>query len=177
MNLASGGWRGIDGETGMINKATGAFRHRNEIAVQLRLNGDDPTEAFIFCVNGERITDLLNDSRAFIPIRTSMGDIQIVAKSQIASISERESDQSNTDKEDAAKSPPKSFDPFQVLRVSPTVSDHELRTAFNARIKAVHPDTVASLGLDDDLAIAASKATQKIIYAYRKIMRERNAAA
>ncbi|MBL4619826.1 MAG: hypothetical protein JKX88_06995, partial [Marinicaulis sp.] len=98
----------------MLDKATGAFRHRNEIAVQLRLNGDDPTEAFIFCVNGERITDLLNDPRAFIPIRMAVGDIQIVAKSQIASISERESDQSNTEKAGAAKSPPKSFDPFQV---------------------------------------------------------------
>ena len=40
-------------------------------------------------------------------------------------------------------------------------------------MKAVHPDTIASLDLDDDLARAALLAAQKVNYAYKKIMRER----
>lgn len=152
----------------MFDKASGAFRHKNEAPVQLQLAGADPVEAFIFHVNGERLTDLLNDPRAFIPIRMTNGEVMIVAKSQIASIIETE----HRDHDDV-KPAPRSFDPYETLRISPSASTDELRAAFKARIKAVHPDTVASLGLDEDLAKAASQATQKIIYAYRKIMRER----
>jgi hypothetical protein len=161
------------GETGVFNKANGAFRHKNETAVQLRLTGQEPVEAFIFHVIGERMTDMLNDPRSFIPVRLAAGEVMIVAKSQIASMVECDIDETSAESDAPAKSPRSSFDPYKTLRVAPNVSDDELRAAFNARIKAVHPDTIASLGLDEDLAEAASKATQKIIYAYRKIMRER----
>ena len=152
----------------MFDKASGAFRHKNETAVRLQIAGEAPVEGFIFHVNGERSTDLLNDPRAFIPIRKANGEIMIVAKTQIASVIETDHVE-----EEESKPAQRSFDPYETLRISPSASTDELRAAFKARIKAVHPDTVASLGLDEDLAKAASQATQKIIYAYRKIMRER----
>ena len=161
----------------MFDKATGAFRHKNEKAVQLHISGREPMAATIFHVNGERLTDLLNDPRAFIPVRAASGEMMIVAKAQIASIIEIDEEQEAAAEDKLpGKNAPRAFDPYETLRISPDARHEELRAAFRARIKAVHPDTVASLGLDDDLSRAASQATQKIIYAYRKIMRERKAA-
>lgn len=161
----------------MFDKATGAFRHKNEKVVQLHIAGREPMAATIFHVNGERVTDLLNDPRAFIPVRIGSGEMMIVAKAQIASITEiDEEQQTATEDKLTGKKTSGAFDPYETLRISPDATHEELRAAFRARIKAVHPDTVASLGLDDDLSRAASHATQKIIYAYRKIMRERKAA-
>ncbi len=160
----------------MFDKATGAFRHKTETSVQLRLTGQEPVEAFVFHVNGERLTDLLNDPRAFIPMRSANGEIMIVAKTHIASMIEtniEDTTAANDQNDEPVKRAPKSFDPYATLRISPDADNDALRAAFKARIKSVHPDTVASLGLDEDLANAASQATQKIIYAYRKIMRER----
>ncbi len=160
----------------MFDRASGSFRHKNETPVQLKLAGQDPIDAILFNVNGERLSDVLNDPRAFIPVRTSNGEILIVAKTQIASIVEAVDQKSEDNGADAVENKSKSFDPFQILRISPEASLDEIRSAYRARIKAVHPDTVASLDLNEDLSKAASQATQKIIYAYRKIMRDRKSS-
>lgn len=161
----------------MFDKTTGGYRHKNEKTVQLHIAGREPMAATIYHVNGERLTDLLNDPRAFIPMRAASGEMMIVAKAQIASITETcGEDQAAEEEKLTGKKASGAFDPYQVLRIAPGASHAELRAAFRARIKAVHPDTVASLGLDEDLSRAASQATQKIIYAYRKIMRERKTA-
>ncbi|MEZ5916981.1 MAG: hypothetical protein R3C40_05365 [Parvularculaceae bacterium] len=48
----------------------------------------------------------------------------------------------------------------------------EVRRAYKVRIKAVHPDTLSGLELDDDIAKAAILAAQRVNYAYRQIMGE-----
>ena len=163
------------------------YRHRNEATVLLTLAGaDKPVPATMFLSLGERASDLLNDDRAFIPVRLGDGETMIIAKSQIATIVEGEAgseesgkskiygeDFSTSQKSDA---PQKSFDPYAMLRIAPTASNEEIRAAYKARMKAVHPDTFASLGLDEEISKAAVLATQKVNYAYQKIMRERGAA-
>jgi len=161
-----------------------SYRHRNEANVLLTLaTSDKPVEATVFLSLGERASDLLNDSRAFIPVRLGGGETMIIAKSQIATIIEGKTakdesgkskiygeDFSTTQKPDA---PQKSFDAYAMLRIAPTASNEEVRAAYKARMKAVHPDTFASLGLDEEISKAAVLATQKVNYAYQKIMRER----
>ncbi len=163
------------------------YRHRNEVTVLLTLSTrDKPVEATMFLSLGERASDLLNDGRAFIPVRLGDGDTMIIAKSQIASIVEGvgekqgrpkskiygEDFSADARKEEAA---PKTFDPYAMLRVARTATNEEIRAAYKTRMKAVHPDTFASLGLDEEIAKAAVLATQKVNYAYQKIMRERGA--
>ncbi|WDI30886.1 J domain-containing protein [Hyphococcus flavus] len=161
------------------------FRHRNEIEVFMRLKGsDDGAPVTIFASNGERPQDILNDDRTFIPIRRQSGETILIAKSQIEALTERTSkleDEADNEaleeefnqesiKEAISK---KSFDPYALLRIAPGASPEEIRAAYKARIKAVHPDTLAALGLDEDITKAAILATQKVNYAYQKIMRER----
>lgn len=65
------------------------------------------------------------------------------------------------------------FNPYKTLRVSPHATDAEIRRAYKARIKAVHPDTFSGLEIDDEISKAAILATQKVNNAYHRIMRER----
>ncbi len=163
------------------------YRHRNEINVLLTMStGNAPVAATVFTSLGERASDLMNDSRAFIPVRLCSGATMIVAKSQIASIIEAETHQEDagpnriygedfsTESKPEEKQP-KLFDAYAILRVSPSATNDEIRAAYKARMKAVHPDTFASLGLDEEISKAAVLATQKVNYAYQKIMRERGA--
>ncbi len=161
------------------------FRHRNEIDVFLRLKGiEEDIPVTIFASLGERCLDLLNDDRTFIPVRHQSGETMLIAKTQILSLTEQDSKADDTEEmeqleEDFSQETireaisKKSFDPYEMLRVSPSATPAEIRAAYKARIKAVHPDAIAPLGLDEDLTKAAILATQKVNYAYQKIMRER----
>ncbi len=159
----------------MFDKTSGGFRHKNERPVRLLLVGGEPINATIFHVNGERLTDLLNDPRSFIPVRTDDAGIMIVAKTQIVSILELESETINDDAGPSKRTGP-SFDAYAMLRIDKNASHDEIRAAYKARIKSIHPDSIASLGLDEELGKAALLATQKLNYAYRKILRERGSA-
>ncbi len=165
------------------------YRHRSEICVTLRMStSPEPVAATVFASLGERASDVLNDARSFIPVRLASGETMIIAKSQIASITEKDaaSQEKNQDKkksklhgEDFSEAPKleeksvKPFDAYAALRIAPSASDDEIRTAYKARMKAVHPDRLSALGLDEEIAKAALLATQKVNYAYQKIMRER----
>lgn len=160
------------------------FRHRNEISIMLVMsNSDKPVAATVFASLGERASDLLNDSRAFIPVRLGSGETIIVAKTQIASIMENEAACEDPAKsklygEDFSSEPKlqdKPFDAYATLRVTPAATNDEIRMAYKARMKAVHPDRLASLDLDEEISKAALLATQKVNYAYQKIMRDRSA--
>lgn len=155
----------------MLDRASGGYRHKNETPVRLQLIGGEPENAHVFNVNGERITDLLNDPRSFIPIRTQSAGLKIVAKTQIVSILEYGDDVNP--KSEARPAIGKSRGPYAVLRIEEDASIEDIRAAYKARIKSVHPDLIASLNLDEDLSRAALLATQKLNYAYRKIMRDR----
>jgi len=168
-----------------------AFRHRNEIPVSLRLVGSDVcVDATVFTTLNERASDLLNDNRDFIPVKMNGGDTQIIAKKQIASLIEKSvakeedpepktkaSEEPSSKQEKSKPAEPKvesTFDPYAMLRVSPDASIEEIRSAYKARIKTVHPDAIASLGLDEDISKAAVLATQKVNYAYQRILRDRD---
>jgi hypothetical protein len=162
------------------------FRHRNEINVLLQMTDTvEPINAIVYTSLGERASDLLNDSRAFIPVRLDGGETMIVAKTQIKSLVEQSAETEKPDlkgecfdkKHDAQPETKKqtlaSYDPYILLRVARDANIEEIRSAYKARIKAVHPDALASLCLDEDIEKAAVLATQKVNYAYRKIMQER----
>jgi len=171
-------------------------RHKNLMRVRLALAGAEPFEAAVFLKLDERLIDLLNDPRAFIPVRRDDGATMIVAKANIVSVTEipdlsatgpevfagddeaiaerrqrRASDEMNGRGERRPR--PRRVDPYEVLRVARDASTDEVKRAYKARIKAVHPDAIASLDLDEDLARAANLTTQKVNQAYDMIMRER----
>jgi hypothetical protein len=163
----------------------GASRRKTEISVTISLAHDELFSGAVFLNDGERLIDLLNDARAFIPVRRDDGATVIVAKSNIVSIIERASrnDESSADKLDesdgkdhageAGRPRRAPFDPYKVLRISADATIDEVRRAYKARMKAVHPDTLAGLDLDDEIQKAAMTAAQRVNVAYNRILRER----
>ena len=182
----------------------GHARYKNEARVLITLTGQDPFEAAVFLRVDERLIDLLNDDRAFIPVKRGDGTTVITAKTNIVTIIEQFEDatEKEADPEPASEAgaeaaddagaqqspddeapkkpifrPRRSFDPYEVLRVSKDATIDEIRHAYKVRIKAVHPDTIAAFDLDEDLERAANLTAQKVNHAYQRVMRERNRAA
>jgi hypothetical protein len=68
----------------------------------------------------------------------------------------------------------KRFDPYEILRIAKDAGPEDIRKAYHARMKQVHPDTIAALDLDEDLARAAKVSAQRVNRAYQILMRERH---
>lgn len=168
----------------MFEKSTISTRPKQEASVRLSLVDGSTVEGVVFLKNEERLIDLLNDHRAFFPLRRLEGDTVIVAKSGVVSMVENPLPICETPPADRIAEEPdakltvrRAFNPYTTLKVEPEASLAEIRAAYKARMKAVHPDALASLDLDEDIRKAAHAATQRVNYAYQKILKERNIAA
>jgi hypothetical protein len=176
----------------MTEKGAGGARRKMEVAVTMSLAHDEIFSGAVFLDADERLIDLLNDDRAFIPVRRDDGATVIVAKSNIVSIVERNiaadaggrdeapgAEHAQHDSAEREKSEPerprRTFDPYKVLRIAPDATIEEVRRAYKTRIKAVHPDTLSGLELDDDIQKAAMTAAQRVNFAYNKILTDRRA--
>lgn len=189
----------------MFDKSASA-RHKNEVRVIVTLSGQEPFEAFVFLKIDERLIDLLNDQRQFIPIKRADGTTLIAQKRNIVLVVEVEDEETRAAGADAAaagepapegarepaedhsmakdgeegespKEPQqrarRGIDPYEILRIPPTATIEEIKRAYHARIKAVHPDTIARLELDEDIERAANVTAQRVNRAYRTLLRER----
>ena len=134
------------------------------LMVRLCLTDGREVEGELWCAQGERLADVLNDDRAFLPIQEGEA-LRCIAKGMIATA------------EPMAGPPAESDDPYAVLRVPPTASDAEVRAAWMRRMKASHPDRLAGQGLDEQVIYAARRACQRINAAHDEVMRARRAAA
>lgn len=134
------------------------------LMVRLCLVDGTEVEGELWRAQGERLADVLNDARAFLPICQG-DDVRCIAKSVIATA------------EPFGQAPRETNDPYRTLRIEPGASDAEVRTAWMNRMKASHPDRLASLGLDESVVYAARKACQRINAAYDEVVRARKAAA
>lgn len=171
-------------------------RHKNTVRVRIALAGGETLEGLLFLKIDERLIDMLNDPRGFIPLRGDDGATVAIAKAGIVSVAEianpaaaasggtfagDDEEAVRRRRPDAEEAPerrprPRRLDPYEVLRIERSASLEEIKRAYKARIKAVHPDSIAALELDEDLARAANLSTQKVNQAYDTIMRERQQA-
>lgn len=168
----------------MFDKTT-STQNRHEAEVLITLTGQEPFEARVFLKHDERLIDLLNDPRAFIPVRRTDGTTLITSKHAIVSIVEipppagaapgsaPHDETTYTDETNRTARPHKPLDPYEVLRVNRNASLDEIRAAYKARMKAVHPDAIAALDLNEDIVRAAHVTAQKVNHAYRRVLRER----
>lgn len=117
----------------------------------------------VFLAQGERLIDILNDGRGFLPLELVDGEVMAIAKSMVA-----------TGKA-ICREPAKRRSPHAVLRVPPGASMHEVRDAWRQRIKACHPDRIAAMNLDETIEYAARKTCQQINAAYDEIVTEHKA--
>ncbi|MEM9421482.1 MAG: DnaJ domain-containing protein [Pseudomonadota bacterium] len=137
---------------------------KSKLLVRFCLNTGETVEGDVFLSRGERLTDLLNDDRNFVPIDIGNDRVDMVAKAAIAAV------------HSLGDAQPVAGDPYALLRVNPEASDAEVRAAWMKRLKSCHPDRLMAMDLDQEILNAARSVSQRINAAYDQVMQSRKAA-
>ena len=148
----------------MHNSGEKIPKYKTEVQVQF----DDGTSllGYIFLKQMQRISDFLNDPRQFVPFQKSDGPIVYIRKATIVKVIELK----RHDEHDGPT------DPYDVLGVSPSIGEEDLKHTFHNLCKHYHPDRVQSLDLPADLSEFASSRLLRIIDAYRRVTTSRHRA-
>lgn len=136
--------------------------------VEVLVDLDNGTQVLgaLFIKQMQRISDLLNDPRAFLPMRTASGIIVHLRKAAISKVVQLD--------QTAERYP--SHDPYEILGVPESVSDAGLQAVYHDLCAKCHPDKLAALGLPIEFIDLANSRLIRIIDAYRSIQALRRAA-
>lgn len=140
---------------------------KQKVEVKVELDDGTTMLASLFLRQDQRVSDLLNDDRRFLPLQTSEGIITNVRKASIYRVTpinqEVDEDLDN--------------DPFKILKVSETIGNDELREAYVKLCHDYHPDRVQASGLAAEFIELANSRMAKINDAYGRITRQRGIAS
>jgi hypothetical protein len=138
-----------------------------KIEVQVELDDGKRLLGFLFVKQAQRLSDLLNDERRFLPLLTSEGLLVQLKKAAIARVTQL----------DQAAERAALTDPYEILGVSPRIDDGGLRKAYHALCAQHHPDKLVSIGLAREYIDMANSRIARIIDAYHRVHKLRQAAA
>jgi hypothetical protein len=133
------------------------------LAVELEIDGGLRMLGSVFVGQKQRLPDLLNDDRAFLPFETSEGLIRIVRKSTIRSVTPL----------NQVTLPMTTTDPYEVLGVAPSIGDEELKAIYHRKVQETHPDKLLSMGLPVEFVQLANEKVARINDAYDRIREQR----
>jgi hypothetical protein len=128
------------------------------------LSSGEKITGFLFTAVRQRLIDLLNDQREFIPFETEDGDVLIVAKKNIEFVKD--------DDKRATNGKTFSQGPYEVLGLSSGVSYAEVRNAFREIANANNPENLRKMGADETLLKQATTVFEKARQAFQEITKE-----
>ncbi len=140
---------------------------KETVEVQVELDDGTRLLGFLFIQQMQRISDLLNDDRGFLPFQTPEGLLVHLKKATIAKVTQL----------DQAIEAGAATDPYEILGVSRRVDDDELRKAYHDLCAQHHPDKLVSLGLATEYIDMANSRIVRVIDAYRRIQKQRHGEA
>ncbi len=131
-----------------------------DIEVEVQLDDGSRFLGVLSLSQGQRVSDLMNDERNFIPIQLHGGSVVIQRKSSIAKVAPLDQ---HVDQE-------KISDPYEILGVARSVSDDELKKFYHGLCSENHPDRVQSSGLSPHFVEMANSRMIRINDAYQRIL-------
>lgn len=138
-------------------------QYKVKIEVELELQDGSILLGHVFAAPKQRLSDLLNDERQFLPFATSSGIVTVLHKSSIRRATPvQQSDQAEP-----------ATDPYKILGVSESISDEALKEAYHEIGRRTHPDRLFALGLPKDFIELANEKMARINDAYRRIGQQR----
>ncbi|MEL6365017.1 MAG: J domain-containing protein [Pseudomonadota bacterium] len=162
---------------------------RVKIPVSIALSESETLDCAVFVARGGRVSDLLNDERAFLPVEAADG-FRAIAKSRILELRQRPMKQTSGSAEEkpdpGVRSADMGFrrpadawssDPYEVLGVTADAPWEIVRSAYLARLKTAHPDRLRAAGVDASLVDAGKELSQRLNAAYAKIAAARKGRA
>lgn len=140
-----------------------AQQYEVKLRVELELADGTAMLGDLFVSPHQRLQDLLNDERSFVPFETSEGVVTVLRKSAILRATPL----------NEAVSRAADSNPYHILGVEETASDEELREAYHRCGRENHPDRLAAMGLPPEFLELANEKMARINDAYWRIRRRR----
>ena len=136
---------------------------KTRVKILMRVELDDGIERqmALFVAPNTRVSDTLNDNRMFLPFEAADGTTEIIRKEAIRRIVPMES------------STRPGRGPYDILGVSETASDAEIKATYHKAITPVHPDNIQALNLPPDFVQLANRMAAQANEAYAKIKKLR----
>jgi DnaJ-domain-containing protein 1 len=139
---------------------------KNKLLVELQLDTGVQLTGYVFVGQQQRLSDLMNDERGFLPFEAMDGAITIFLNTMMRSIKPI-----NRARAAATENP------YTILGVAENANDAAVREAYHRRVQETHPDRLASMGLAPEFVRFAHDRMTRINDAYNRIKAQRRAAA
>lgn len=144
--------------------------YKNKLLVEVEFDSGVVWTGYLFVGQQQRLSDLMNDERIFLPFEMLDGAIEIFVKARSRRVKPIARVNAASDSEN----------PFHVFGLSDTASEATLRETYHRKVQEMHPDKLASLGLSEELVRFAHERMARLNEAYsraRKLCREAPGAA
>jgi len=163
----------------MANSGKQAISRRRQ-KIRLINFSDTIIEGYVFLAYNQRVSDLLNDDRDFLPIATDAGEMRVMSKRAIMEIEVIEDDsQKNRRKEDRNTEVVQlmSGNAYDILGVEQNADDSVVHAMYLEKITSVEPAKVLEVFNNSELAQAAEQLTSRYSSAYDAITHTRQIEA
>ena len=137
--------------------------NKTKIDVEFEFDDGRSMMGWLFVTQRQRVSDLLNDDRIFLPILTTAGSIINIRKTLISKVT-----QLNQRVDSSVLS-----DPYEVLGVPTTASNADLKEAHRRKSSEFHPDKILGMGLPVEFIDFANLKMAMINDAYSRIREKR----
>lgn len=142
---------------------------KKKLLVELELDTGTIMNGYLFLGQTQRLSDLMNDDRTYLPFEDMDGAITIFTKGMARRVKPVENAQTAAAGDGT--------DPFVMLGVPQNATEVQLREAYHRKVQETHPDKLSNLGLSPDLIKFAHERMSRINEAYNKIRMARRKAA
>lgn len=136
---------------------------KEKLSVEMEIDGGARLMGHMFVAQNQRIPDLLNDDRDFLPFETTEGLITIIRKSTIRRVTPM----------NQITLPDITTDPYEIFGLAPSASDEELKAVWHRKVQECHPDKLIAMGMPADFVQLANEKLARINDAYDRIQESR----
>lgn len=140
---------------------------------------DNIIEGYIFIAYGQRVSDLLNDDRGFIPVESASGEMRVVSKRAIMEIEILDKPESDRTSGDGASDVVVlgGGNAYDLLGVKPDAEDGLIRAVYLDKMNSVDIELLQSMTQNNDVLQAARIIRDRYEAAYDSICHTRKIEA
>lgn len=138
-------------------------RAKSRVEVELFLDDGSRLLCKLALAQGERLSDMMNDERAYIPVQTSQGLVVILRKNTVLKAVQLDQ---NIDAVNET-------DPYELLGVPRNVSSEQLSQTYRSLCAENHPDKLQASGCSSHFVAMANSRMIRINDAYQRILASR----
>jgi DnaJ-domain-containing protein 1 len=142
--------------------AGGKIRSKLKTRTTIKLKDGSVLNGHVYCSQDERLSDLLNSDKRFLPFETMDGEIIFVTKDAMSQVMPKE----KIGLENVY------LDPYGILSLPKDASLENIKEAYHAKVRAFHPDRLTALELPDEIISYATDIMARINEAYQRLLKQ-----